>query len=206
MMEGAVPAPSSPHDRPSHESNADNHTAYDQLILLCLREAGAATELLRGTKGLGLSSPEAQALASDMLEAQRDFVCALALWDRADDAQAATRLAKKLVGVSEGVDALARRGRDLPSGALGADLWAGAADEATRHAAAGARAAALVRAFDTVDAQLADCLDDLARVSLSAARGSPLDASGAVPLCAAAIHARLEATRAVAQLVLDALF
>jgi len=27
-----------------------------------------------------------------------------------------------------------------------------------------------------------------------------------VPLCAAAIHARLEATRAVAQLVLDALF
>ena len=83
-----MPAPSSPHDRPSHESNADNHTAYDQLILLCLREAGAATELLRGTKGLGLSSPEAQALASDMLEAQRDFVCALALWDRADDALA----------------------------------------------------------------------------------------------------------------------
>ena len=37
-----------------------------------------------------------------------------------------------------------------------------AADAAPRGAAAGARAAALVRAFDTVDEQLADVADDLA--------------------------------------------
>ena len=68
------------------------------------------------------------------------------------------------------------------------------------------RAAALVRAFDTVDEQLADVADDLAGAVRGAARGSPLDPEcGAVPLCAAAVHARLEATRAVAQLVLDAL-
>ena len=68
------------------------------------------------------------------------------------------------------------------------------------------RAAALVRAFDTVDEQLADVADDLAGAVRGAARGSPLDPDcGAVPLCAAAVHARLEATRAVAQLVLDAL-
>mgnify|MGYP003311716571 CR=1 FL=1 len=65
---------------------------------------------------------------------------------------------------------------------------------------------ALVRAFDTVDEQLADVADDLAGAVRGAARGSPLDPEcGAVPLCAAAVHARLEATRAVAQLVLDAL-
>ena len=121
-------------------------------------------------------------------------------------AAAARRLAGKLAGVSEALDAAARRGRDLPSGAAATGLWADAADAATRRAAAGARAAALVRAFDTVDEQLADVADDLAGAVRGAARGSPLDPDcGAVPLCAAAVHARLEATRAVAQLVLDAL-
>ena len=195
-----MPAP------PCMESVVPDDTAYDQLQLLCLRESGTATELLKGTKALNLRTPELAALTADMLEAQRVFVCALGRWTEHTAGPAARRLAGKLAGVSEALDAAARRGRDLPSGAAATGLWADAADAATRRAAAGARAAALVRAFDTVDEQLADVADDLAGAVRGAARGSPLDPDcGAVPLCAAAVHARLEATRAVAQLVLDAL-
>ena len=53
------------------ESVVPDDTAYDQLQLLCLRESGAATELLKGTKALNLRTPELAALTADMLEAQR---------------------------------------------------------------------------------------------------------------------------------------
>ena len=108
-------------------------TAYDQLQLLCLRESGAATELLKGTRALNLRTPELSALAADMLEAQRVFVCALGRWTEHTAGPAARRLAGKLAGVSEALDAAARRGRDLPSGAAATGLWADAADAATRR-------------------------------------------------------------------------
>ena len=69
-----MPAP------PCMDAAVPDDTAYDQLQLLCLRESGAATELLKGTRALNLRTPELSALAADMLEAQRVFVCALGRW------------------------------------------------------------------------------------------------------------------------------
>ena len=125
-----MPAP------PCMDSAVPDDTAYDQLQLLCLRESGAATELLKGTKALNLRTPELSALVQDMLEAQRVFVCALGRWTEHTAGPAARRLAGKLAGVSEALDAAARRGRDLPSGAAATGLWADAADAATRRARA----------------------------------------------------------------------
>ena len=82
-----MPAP------PCMESVVPDDTAYDQLQLLCLRESGAATELLKGTKALNLRTPELSALVQDMLEAQRVFVCALGRWTEHTAGPAARRLA-----------------------------------------------------------------------------------------------------------------
>ena len=56
-----MPAP------PCMDAAVPDDTAYDQLQLLCLRESGAATELLKGTRALNLRTPELSALAADML-------------------------------------------------------------------------------------------------------------------------------------------
>ena len=96
-----MPAP------PCMDAAVPDDTAYDQLQLLCLREAGAATELLKGTRALNLRTPELSALVQDMLEAQRVFVCALGRWTEHTAGPAARRLAGKLAGVSEALDAAA---------------------------------------------------------------------------------------------------
>ena len=94
-----MPAP------PCMEAAVPDDTAYDQLQLLCLRESGAATELLKGTKALNLRTPELSALVQDMLEAQRVFVCALGRWTEHTAGPAARRLAGKLAGeVGHGAD------------------------------------------------------------------------------------------------------
>ena len=105
-----MPAP------PCMDAAVPDDTAYDQLQLLCLRESGAATELLKGTRALNLRTPELSALAADMLEAQRVFVCALGRWTEHTAGPAARRLAGKLAGVSEALDAAARRGAGTRAG------------------------------------------------------------------------------------------
>ena len=104
-----MPAP------PCMDAAVPDDTAYDQLQLLCLRESGAATELLKGTRALNLRTPELSALVQDMLEAQRVFVCALGRWTEHTAGPAARRLAGKLAGVSEALDAAARRAQALHS-------------------------------------------------------------------------------------------
>ena len=87
-----MPAP------PCMEASVPDDTAYDQLQLLCLRESGAATELLKGTRALNLRTPELSALAADMLEAQHDL--------------RATRVVAAALAPREGVR-LRRRGAKL---------------------------------------------------------------------------------------------
>ena len=133
-----MPAP------PCMDAAVPDDTAYDQLQLLCLRESGAATELLKGTRALNLRTPELSALAADMLEAQRVFVCALGRWTEHTAGPAARRLAGTL-GALRGAR---RGGAARPRPALGRRRHGplgGRRRRGDAAAAAGARAAALVR-------------------------------------------------------------
>ena len=105
------------------------------------------------------------------------------------------------MAVSEALDRACSVSPEAPSGDAARELWQGAADAASRKSAADARCGALLQAFDDVEASLAGVAEELETEARRASACSPYAETGIVPLCAAAVHARLEATRAVARLV-----
>ena len=188
-----MPAP------PCMDAAVPDDTAYDQLQLLCLRESGAATELLKGTRALNLRTPELSALAADMLEAQRVFVCALGRWTEHTAGPAARRLACS--PAPPGARRAARRGRDLPFGAAATGL--GGRRRRGDAAGRGGRARRGARAGVRHRRRAARRCRRRPRGACAGGAGSADPECGAVPLCAAP-STRAEATRAVAP-VLDSL-
>lgn len=187
---------------------------YNSLLLLLLRESGAAVELHRlvtaGPAGRVGAAPAERAYER-AIEAQRTWVCALAPWaerSAAFDGATCDRLVdftKRLVAVSEALDRVADGDacphHSKPSGDAAARLWSDHADADAKHSAALARAEATLTALDAIGARLGGVAAELEREGRRRGAAAPFhDETGILPLCAAAVRARLDATRACARL------
>jgi len=111
----------------------------------------------------------------------------------------------RLVAVSEALDRVADGDacphHSKPSGDAAARLWSDHADADAKHSAALARAEATLTALDAIGARLGGVAAELEREGRRRGAAAPFhDETGILPLCAAAVRARLDATRACARL------